>query len=71
MKSRQLGCHHLFLPNGQQVDMAVVEVDEEGRYVTHHSLCGEEPFVEWVGGTLRVKNVIGGPKGYTLFVEEE
>ena len=57
MRSHQFGYHHLILPDGRQVDMAVVELDEEGRYVSHHVLVGEEPFVEWVGGTFTIDNV--------------
>ncbi len=64
MKIRHLGYHHLVLPNGGRQDMVVVEVDEQGRYLRHHPLQGkvsaasfiEEPFVEWVGGTLEVNS---------------
>lgn len=65
---RQIGCHHLILPDGRRVDMAVVVLDGQGRYVSHRCLrqdgvpgtAGavtsfvEEPFVEWVGGTVRI-----------------
>ena len=51
---RRLGYHHLIHSDGSQEDMVVVEVDEQGRYVSHHRLVGEEPFVEWVGGTMIV-----------------
>lgn len=34
--------------------MVVVEVDEQGHYVSHHALQGEEAFVEWRGGTFRL-----------------
>ncbi|MBQ8051349.1 MAG: hypothetical protein IJ197_07220 [Bacteroidaceae bacterium] len=56
MKTRKLGYHHLVLPDGSRHDMVVVEVDEEGRYLSHHPLEGEEPFVEWVGGEFRIMN---------------
>ena len=56
MKTRRLGYHHLIMPDGERQDMVVVEVDEAGRYLSHHSLQGEEPFVEWVGGTLEIKS---------------
>ena len=58
MRTRLIGCHHLVLPDGQCEDMAVVEFDEQGRYVSHHAMQRngtsyvEEPFVEWQGGTI-------------------
>lgn len=62
---RQIGCHHLILPDGSRVDMAVVVLDGQGRYVSYRCLQQdgvsgavasfvEEPFVEWVGGTVRI-----------------
>ena len=56
MKTRRLACHHLILPDGTACGMSVVEVDTKGRYLSHHPLLGEEPFVEWVGGTLNFHN---------------
>jgi hypothetical protein len=37
--------------------MVVVRLDEHGHYLDHHPLCREEPFVEWVGGTLDCRKV--------------
>ena len=51
---RLLGYHRLILPDGSQEDMVVVEVDEQGRYLSHHRLVGEEPFVEWIGGVYKI-----------------
>lgn len=53
------GYHHLILPDGHREDMVVVVTDEEGQYVSHHPLRGEEPFVEWVGGTLNLSSQKG------------
>ena len=50
------GFHHLILPDGRREDMVVVEFDDEGRYLSHHRLSDEEPFVEWIGGTLTIDN---------------
>ncbi len=50
------GYHHLILPDGSRDDMVVVELDDQGNYIAHHPLRDEEPFVEWVGGELEVKN---------------
>ena len=48
----QRAYHRLILPNGEICPMAVVLFDDDGQYVSHHPLQGEESFVEWVGGTL-------------------
>lgn len=48
----QRAYHRLILPNGESCSMAVVLFDDNGRYISHHSLQAEEPFVEWHGGTL-------------------
>ena len=48
----QRAYHRLILPNGEVCSMAVVVFDDHGHYVSHHPLKGEEPFVEWCGGTL-------------------
>lgn len=47
--------HHLILPDGTTESLSVVHFDDEGRYLSHHPLKGEEPFVEWVGGTLDLR----------------
>ncbi len=64
MKTYLYGYHRLILPDGHQVEMAVVELDEYGHYVSHHQFQRnddgsfiEEPFVEWRGGTLDLRNV--------------
>ena len=54
--TRKLAYHHIILPNGEKQDMVVVEVDEQGHYLSHYPLQGEEPFVEWVGGTYSMKD---------------
>lgn len=46
------GYHHVVFPDGHREDMVVVEFDDSGRYLTHHPLHAEEPFVQWLGGTL-------------------
>ena len=52
--TRKFGYHHIMLPDGHTEDCVVIEVNEEGLYVSHHKLTEEEPFVEWVGGTYCV-----------------
>ena len=34
--------------------MVVVETDADGRFLGFHHLKGEEPFVEWRGGTYHL-----------------
>ena len=58
MKNRRLAYHHIALPDGTRQDMVVVEVDEQGNYLAHHPLQGEEAFVEWKGGTYKPHNPI-------------
>ncbi len=47
------GYHHLIMPNGEQHSMVVVLFAADGSPLSWHPLEGEEPFVEWVGGTYR------------------
>ena len=64
MKTHLFGYHHIVFPDGRREDMVVVEVDEQGRYVSHRPLQTgtngtdasfiEEPFVQWLGGTFRL-----------------
>ena len=49
--------HHLYLPDGSHHRMVVVCFDDAGCYVDFHPLVAEEPFVEWVGGTLDLRSV--------------
>ena len=49
--------HTLILEDGTICNMVVVRLDEHGHYLDHHPLCQEEPFVEWVGGTLDCRKV--------------
>lgn len=59
--TRKLAYHHIVLPDGNREDMVVVEVDEQGHYLSHHALQGEEPFVEWVGGTFEIERLKNYP----------
>lgn len=47
--------HHLILPDGTAHSLVVVRFDDHGHYVDFHHLLGEEPFVEWEGGTLDLR----------------
>lgn len=49
--------HKLILPDGTTRTMVVCNIDEAtGQLLDFHPLQGEEPFVEWIGGTLDLKN---------------
>ncbi len=54
MMRRKLGYHHLILPDGSQKNLVVVEVEGD-QIIAWHPLRGEEPNVEWVGGTCRME----------------
>ncbi len=51
MKKR--GYHHLLLPDGREVHHVVVVFTDEDTPLSWHPLCGEEPFVEWLGGIYK------------------
>lgn len=47
------GFHRFRTANGEVVEgPLVVETTEEGKFLSYHLLCQEEPFTEWVGGTF-------------------
>lgn len=43
------------LRDGTLQTLVVVCFDDGGRYLSHHPLLAEEPFVEWVGGTFDLR----------------
>lgn len=49
--------HRLILTDGTVHEMVVVRFDAEGRFIDFHALQGEEPFVEWHGGTLDLRAI--------------
>ncbi|MBR0273202.1 MAG: hypothetical protein IJQ59_03805 [Bacteroidaceae bacterium] len=49
--------HRLYLPDGTVHEMVVVRFDAEGHFIDFHPLQGEEPFVEWHGGTLDLRAI--------------
>ncbi|MBQ7443662.1 MAG: hypothetical protein IJS59_07355 [Bacteroidaceae bacterium] len=50
--------HRLIMPDGQEHTMVVCHIDDAtGVLIDYHPLQGEEPFVEWIGGTLDLKNM--------------
>ena len=48
--------HQIILSDGTVIPMAVAHFDSHGQFTGCHPLQGEEPFVEWVGGTLNLKH---------------
>ena len=45
--------HRIQTTDGQVLEgPVVVELDENGNYLSHHILQQEEPATEWVGGTF-------------------
>mgnify|MGYP006051761089 CR=1 FL=1 len=50
---KNFGYHRLILPTGEVVDgPLVVVMDDYHRMHSWHILEGEEPMVEWIGGTF-------------------
>ena len=47
--------HTLILPDGRERSLMVVDFDDAGQVAGFHPLTREEPFVEWVGGTLDLR----------------
>lgn len=47
--------HTLILPDGRERSLMVVDFDDDGQVAGYHPLTTEEPFVEWVGGTLDLR----------------
>ncbi len=54
MKKR--GYHHVITPDGQILAQCIVEFDLQGRAVRWYTFTQEEPFVEWIGGTLDLRD---------------
>ena len=53
--------HHLILPDGTIHSLVVVHFDDYGNFLNFHPLQGEEPFVEWEGGTLDLRKNTSDP----------
>lgn len=45
------GFHRLQMADGRIFHQVVIEFDKQANMLAWHELQGEEPFVEWVGGT--------------------
>lgn len=56
--AKKKGYHRLALPSGQTIEGPLVVVEDAmGRIIGWHLLCGEEPMVEWIGGTRTTDNI--------------
>jgi len=53
MEERRCGAHEVWLPNGEILHQAVVEVID-GRVVNYYEFRQELPMTEWLGGEIRV-----------------
>lgn len=48
----KLGYHRLQLPTGELIEgPLVITIDDYANIIEWHLLDGEEPMVEWIGGT--------------------
>ena len=59
MEERRCGAHEVWLPNGEILHQAVVEVID-GRVVNYYEFRDELPMTEWLGGVFEVKRDDGG-----------
>lgn len=55
MEERRCGAHEVWLPSGEMLRQAVVEV-MDGRVVNYYEFRDELPMTEWLGGTIEVKH---------------
>ena len=51
---RRCAAHQILMPNGDTLDMGVVEV-QNGEVVGCYALQGEPPMTEWLGGKIEIK----------------
>lgn len=50
---RIFAAHHVLCPDGTVIDLGYVEIAD--RHVNKVGwLCGEQPFTEWIGGTIDI-----------------
>lgn len=54
---KKYGYHRLVLPSGEMIEgPLVVVLDSSANLMEWHLLEGEEPMVEWLGGTFSMSN---------------
>lgn len=54
MEDRRCGAHEVWLPSGEKLCQAVVEL-QDGRVVNYFEFRDELPMTEWLGGIIEVK----------------
>lgn len=42
--------------NGKEYRQAIVERDDEGNIINVYEFTEEEPFTEWIGGTIEIQS---------------
>ena len=52
---RQRAYHTLILPDGSTHRLVIVETDDNDVFTGFRPIRTEEPFVEWIGGTLDLR----------------
>ncbi len=53
---KKCGYHHVITPDGQTLTQCIVVFDRHGNPVQWYPFTHEEPFVEWLGGMLDLRN---------------
>lgn len=56
---RIFAAHHVLCPDGTVVDLGYVEIADRHVYKVGR-LCGEQPFTEWIGGTIDIRQSADG-----------
>lgn len=52
---RHIAVHRLITPTGEAIEMCVVDITD-GVVTGWHPMEGEEPFTEWHGGTMDLRD---------------
>mgnify|MGYP006935956514 CR=1 FL=1 len=61
---RKLAAHVVLTPDGQRLEMGVVELDTKGNVLCWYRLEGEQAHTEWLGGTIEIRHEGESLKAY-------
>ena len=61
---RAIAAHVVLTPDGQRLEMGVVELDEQGDVKCWYRLEGEQAHTVWLGGTIEIRREGESLKAY-------
>ena len=61
---RAIAAHDVLTPDGQHLEMGVVELDARGDVKRWYRLEGEQAHTEWLGGTIEIRHEGESLKAY-------